>query len=137
MIIRKKIILREEDEHEEAGFFDQPDNITVRTQAAIDMVRIAESLGFLDRLALVMSWRCGNIGGVAASSPRQPERRYEKWRGEEERGKDTVSEDHTSTGGNIELKLSELPARQRWSIFLRNERQEREKRSSKKKSREE
>ena len=116
---------------------DRDIEVTARTQAATKLADAAEAMGISEKLVLVLSHRCGNIGGVAAKSPRRQERRKDKWRGEEERKKDTALEDHTNTGGNGGLKLSELPAKQRWNIFLQNERLEREKQSSKKKCQEE
>ena len=109
-----------------------PAEITTKTQAAMDMVKMAESLGFFDRLILVMSRRCGRFGANATDSPSLTERRKNKWHGEDGNEKVTVSEDHTSTVGVGGSKLSELPAKERWRVFQLRERQEVERPSLKK-----
>jgi hypothetical protein len=109
-----------------------PAEITTKTQAAMDMVKMAESLGFFDRLILVMSRRCGRFGANATDSPSLTERRKKEWHGEDGKKEVTGSEDHISTGDNGVLKLSELPAKERWKVFQQRERQEKEKQNSKK-----
>ena len=113
------------------GSSQLPAEITTKTQAAMDMVKMAESLGLFDRLILVMSRRCGRFGANATDSPSLTERRKKEWHGEDEKKEVTGSEDHTSTGDSGVLKLSELPAKERWRVFQKRERQEKEKQNSK------
>ena len=131
-IKKREFTMREEDEHEEGGFFDQPENITVRTQAAMDMVRISESLGFYDRLVLVMSRRSDILGGDAEGSPRPEERRKEQWRGKE---KGFASEDRTSTEEGGESSSLDRMVKGKWSRVLHEMRRNEQRRKRGKRSR--
>jgi hypothetical protein len=129
---KREITMREEDEHEDGSFFDQPENITVRTQAAMDMIRISESLGFYDRLVLVMSRRSDIFSGDAEGSPRPEERRKEQWRGKE---KGFASEDRTSTEEGGESSSLDRMVQDKWSRVLQEMRRNEQRRKRGKKSR--
>jgi hypothetical protein len=116
--------------------FDGRGEVTIKTKAAMNLVSAAKAMGVLDRLLLVLSRLCGRFSCDATDSPRLGERRSDKWHGEDGEGRDTEFEVRTSTEGSGGLKLSELPARERWRVFLQNERLEREEQTSKKRSRE-
>jgi len=100
-------------------FDDMPGDITTRTQAAIDMVREAKATGIFKRLAAIVSGSCGSIQDEASDTPRLGERRQDKWRGEEDRGKDTESSDHTCTSGSGESSLLDQMGTELWSRFTR------------------
>ena len=87
------------------GFDDIPGEITTKTQAAINVVQMAKSLGFIDRLVNILSGGCGKLPQNATDSPRPGERREKKWRGEEDQEKDTESEDPTSTDNDGESRF--------------------------------
>jgi len=89
---------------------------TVRTRAAVDMVRIAESLGFYDRLALVVSRRGDIVEDNADGSPRPEERRDEKWRSEE---KGFASEGPTNTEKDGESNSLARTVQDKWSLVVR------------------
>jgi len=86
-------------------FDDIQREVTIRTKAAINVVQMAKSLGFLDRLVNILSGSCGKLLGNATDSPRPGERRKEKWRGQE---KVTGSEGHIDTEEDGESSLSEM-----------------------------
>jgi hypothetical protein len=83
---------------------DVPGEITVKTQAAINVVQMAKSLGFFERLADLMSGCCGKMPKNATDSSRPGERRKKSWRGEEDQEKVTVSEDLTNTDNDGESR---------------------------------
>ena len=116
--------------------FEGAGEVTIKTQAAMNLVNAAKAMGVLDRLLLVLSRLCGRFNPDATDSPRLGERRSDKWHGEDGEERDTESEVRTSMEGSGGLKLSELPARERWRVVLRNERLESEKQTSKKRSQE-
>ena len=91
-----------------------PREITTKTQAAINVVQMAVSLGFFDRLLDVISGRCGRLFGDAFDSPRPGERRIDTWRGQE---KGTVSLDHTNTDGSGESDSLDQMGDKLWSLF--------------------
>lgn len=93
-----------------------PNEVTANTQAAINVVQMAVSLGFIDRLISVLSGRCGRLIGDAFDSPRPGERRNEQWRGRE---KGTVSLDLTSTDGSGESDSLDRMGDNLWSLFRR------------------
>ncbi len=61
---------------------DTSREITLRTQAAMNLVNAAKAMGVLDRLLLVLSQLCGKFGETT-DSPRPGERRIDTWRGNE------------------------------------------------------
>ena len=63
-----------------------PGEITIRTQAAVNLVKAAKAMGILDRLLLVLSHVCGKLGGESTDSPRPGERRVCEWRGKNHSG---------------------------------------------------
>ncbi len=81
---------------------DFPGEITQRTQAAINVVQMAKSLGFIGRLMSILSGSCGKLPDDATDSPRSGERRKDKWRGQE---KGIESEDPTNTGDDGESRF--------------------------------
>jgi hypothetical protein len=116
--------------------FEGLGEVTIKTKAAMNLVSAAKAMGVLDRLLLVLSRLCGRFSCDATDSPRLGERRSDKWHGEDGEKRDTEFEVRTSMEGSGGLKLSELPARERWRVLLQNETLEREERNSKKRSRE-
>jgi hypothetical protein len=82
-----------------------PGEVTARTKAAINVVQMAKSLGFIDRLISVLSGRCGRLVGNASDPSRPGERRKNKWRDEDDQEKDTEFADHTSTDDDGESRL--------------------------------
>ena len=105
-----------------------PREITTKTQAAINVVQMAVSLGFFDRLLDVISGRCGRLFGDAFDSPRPGEGRIEKWRGEERVG--TASLDPVSTTASGESSLLDQRDRERWRRLEAKERRRRQLRHS-------
>jgi hypothetical protein len=101
---------------EDKDFDFLPNELTIKTQAAVNLVKAARALGVLDRVWLVLSRLYGSIAGVAANSPRRVERRKDKWRGQE---KGTVSLDPTSTDGSGESDSLDLMGDNLWSHFQR------------------
>jgi hypothetical protein len=100
-------------------FDDLPGEITTKTQAAIDMVRVAKATGIFKRLVAIVSGSCGSIQDEASDTSRLGERRNEQWRGEEDREKDTASSDLTSTSGNGESSSSDQMGLDLWNRFVR------------------
>jgi hypothetical protein len=119
MKVRKKKPVRQEEEV--GGLWDSRGEVTVKIQAAIKVVQMAEALGFLDSLCSVLSEYCDRLGLDTADSPRLGERRIETCRGERDQ-ENTVFTDPTSTGGNGKsspLPLTELDL---WQCLIRKQR---------------
>ena len=53
--------------------------ITARTQAALNLINVARTMGFLDRVWLALSWVSGRVIGDATVLPR-PGEEVGKWR---------------------------------------------------------
>ena len=106
--------LRTRADDKDFGFL--PNELTLKTKAAVNLVKAARAMGILDRVWLVLSRLYGSISGVAANSPRRVERRKDKWRGQE---KGTVSLDLTSTDVSGESDSLDLMGDSMWNHFQR------------------
>jgi hypothetical protein len=93
-----------------------PGEITVKTQAAMDLVRVAKATGIFGRLVNLVSGDCDTLAGDATDSPRLGERRNDTWRGQ---GKDSGCEDLTDASDDGESNSLARTVQEKWSRVLR------------------
>ena len=99
-----------------------PADITSNTKIAVNLVKVAKATGVFDRLVFIILQCCGILQGEASDPPRLGERRNERWRGEEDQGKDIESSDHTFTSEGGESSLLDQMGTELWNRFSRKRR---------------
>jgi hypothetical protein len=114
---RPRRILRTRAEDKDFDFL--PAEITRKTKTAVNIVKVAKATGVFDRLVFIILQCCGILQGEASDPPRLGERRNERWRGEEDQGKDTESSDHTFTFEGGESSLLDQMGTELWNRFSR------------------
>ena len=97
--------------------------VTIKTQAAINLVRVAKATGIFERLVTIVLGMCDTIQGEASDPPRLGERRKGKWRGEEDREKGIACSDLTGTTGGGESSLLDQMGTELWNRFSRKKKQ--------------
>ena len=107
---------------EDKDFDFLPADITRNTKIAVNLVKVAKATGVFDRLVFIILQCCGILQGEASDPPRLGERRNERWRGEEDQGKDIESSDHTFTFEDGESSLLDLMGTELWNRFSRKKR---------------
>jgi len=100
-----------------------------------ELETLDEDLDLLDILLDQLSLMRDKVRGIASDLPCPGERRQEEWHGEEEREKDIVSEDRTSTDDDGESNLLDLMGTELWSRFHRKKMQTKRRRRPARKSR--
>jgi hypothetical protein len=118
-------------------FDDITGDVTGRTQAAIDMVKVAKATGIFKRLVAIVTGSCGSIQDEASDTPRLGERRNGKWRGKEDQGKDIESSDLTGTSGSGESSLLDQMGTELWNRFQQKKKQREQRKRRASSSREE
>ena len=113
--------LRTRTEDKDFGFL--PNEITVKTRTAVNLVKVAKATGVFDRLVFIILQCCGILQGEASDPPRLGERSEEKWRGKEDQGKGIVYSDLTNISGSGESSLLDQMGTELWSRFSRKKRQ--------------
>jgi hypothetical protein len=83
----------------ENPFDDASQDITQKTQAAMNLVNAASALGVLDRLLLVLSRCCGIVFGNADALPKPGEEVEEKWHGKDREEFPCTNQDDTGKTG--------------------------------------
>jgi len=89
----------------ENPFDDASQDITQKTQAAVNLVNVASALGVLDRLLLVLSQCCGIVFGNADALPRPGEEVGEKWHGKDREEYPCTSRDDTGKSGESRSEI--------------------------------